>query len=104
MNLTNDQYDVLYLAATNLLYAIHEGRDDSEYADHLAACAALLTGCYPEQAVMQDIAMMARASNRSRESTEAIIRRLIGDFTYDAEYWKKHSISMSEVEALGGII
>lgn len=104
MNLTNDQYDVLYLATTNLLYAIHEGRDDSEYADHLAACVTLITGYYPEQAAMQDIAMMAKASDRSTESIEAIIRHLIGDFAYDTEYWKKHSISMSEVEALGGAI
>lgn len=99
MNLTNDQYDALYLATINLMSAIHEGREYDVYAIHLSACVAILTGHYPEKNVIE----MAEASDRNRESVEAIIRRLIGDFTYAPEYWQKRSISMAEVEALGGI-
>lgn len=101
--LTEDQYDAFFLAATNLLHAIHEGRDSDSYAEELANYTAMLTGKYPQQAAIKDIVLMAKASERSTKSVEAIVRCLIGDFAYPHGYWKKHSISMCEVEALGGI-
>lgn len=99
-HLTADQYDAFFLAALNLVAAIQEGREYADYAIHLSACTAILTGQYIKENIVE---LAKNAPNKKRESIEAIIRHLIGDFTYDPEYWKRNSISMDEVKALGGI-
>lgn len=99
-NLTPDQYDAFFLAAINLVSAIHEKRDYTVYEMHLSACTAILTGQYPKQNIVE----LAKAFDTKQKSIDSLIKHLIGDFTYDKTgYLEKYSISMDEVKALGSI-
>lgn len=102
--LTPDQYDVFYLAAINLIYAIYEGRGIDPYADQLMICTTILTGQYPKRDVMQNIIDKAKASDRSRKGADALIKLLIGGFSYDeSQLGRESTISQAEIDALGGI-
>lgn len=104
IRLTADQYDVFYLAAINLIYAIYEGRNTDPYADQLMICPAILTGQYPKRDAMQNVIDKAKTSDRSRKGADALIKQLIGGFSYDeSQFWRESTISQTEIDALGGI-